>query len=132
MYRQSDNSIAALEDRCPHRQLPLSKGIRVGDDLQCGYHGMTFDCSGRCVRIPGQDNIPATAYVERYATVEKHNIVFIWMGDADKADLSKVFDMPQFHDAGWHAHQGDALHLKANYLNVAENLVDPALSLIHI
>ena len=67
MYRQSDNSIAALEDRCPHRQLPLSKGIRVGDDLQCGYHGMTFDCSGRCVRIPGQDNIPATAYVERYA-----------------------------------------------------------------
>lgn len=132
MYRQSDNSIAALEDRCPHRQLPLSKGIRVGDDLQCGYHGMTFDCSGRCVRIPGQDSIPATAYVERYATVEKHNIVFIWMGDADKADLSKVFDMPQFHDAGWHAHQGDALHLKANYLNVAENLVDPAhVSFVH-
>lgn len=132
MYRQSDNSIAALEDRCPHRQLPLSKGIRVGDDLQCGYHGMTFDCSGRCVRIPGQDNIPSTAYVERYATVEKHNIVFVWMGDAGKADLSKVFDMPQFHDAAWHAHQGDALHLKANYLNVAENLVDPAhVSFVH-
>lgn len=132
MYRQSDNSIAALEDRCPHRQLPLSHGKRVGDDIQCGYHGMTFDCSGSCVRIPGQDTIPKTAYVERYATVEKHDIVFVWMGDADKADLSTVFDMPQFHDAAWHAHQGDALHLKANYLNVAENLVDPAhVSFVH-
>ena len=40
--------------------------------------------------------------------------------------------MPQFYDAGWDAHQGDALHLKSNYLNVAENLVDPAhVSFVH-
>lgn len=132
VYRKSDNTITALEDRCPHRQLPLSHGKRIGDDIQCGYHGMTFDCSGSCVRIPGQDTIPKTAYVEHYATHEKHNIVFIWMGSPDKADVDKVFDMPQFHDASWHAHQGDALHLKANYLNVAENLVDPAhVSFVH-
>ena len=132
MYRTSDGTVVALEDRCPHRQLPLSMGKRLGDDIQCGYHGMTFNCSGACVRVPGQDNLPATAYVDAFSVVEKNNIVFVWMGDADKADEDQVFDMPEFSDRNWHAHQGDALHLQANYLNVAENLVDPAhVSFVH-
>jgi len=133
MYRTSTNLVVALEDRCPHRLLPLSKGKRIGDDIQCGYHGMTFDCSGACVRIPGQDNVPASAYVDTFPVVEKNNIVFVWMGDPEKADESLVFDMPELSaTSGWHAHQGDALHLRANYLNVAENLVDPAhVSFVH-
>ena len=47
MFRRSDGQIAALDDRCPHRLLPLSKGKRIGDTVQCGYHGLTFDCSGK-------------------------------------------------------------------------------------
>ncbi|CAN0490118.1 unnamed protein product, partial [Hapterophycus canaliculatus] len=40
--------------------------------------------------------------------------------------------LPQFSNNQWHAHQGDALHLQAHYLNVAENLVDPAhVSFVH-
>lgn len=132
MYRMSGGSVVALEDQCPHRLLPLSKGKRIGDDIQCGYHGMTFNCEGQCVRVPGQDNVPASAFVTNYAVHEKHNIVFIWMGDAKEADIDAIFDLPQFHSDQWHAHQGDALHLKSNYLNVAENLVDPAhVSFVH-
>jgi len=132
MYRTSQEKVIALQDRCPHRLLPLSKGKRLGDDIQCGYHGMTFDCSGACIRVPGQDNVPSSAYVDAYPVVEKNSIVFVWMGEPEKADPSLVFDLPQLNDSGWHAHQGDALHLKANYLNVAENLVDPAhVSFVH-
>ena len=131
-YRCEDGSVAIVEDRCPHRQLPLSKGQLVGDNVQCGYHGMTFNAQGRCVRIPGQDNIPSTAYVRTYPAHEKHNIVFVWMGDPDKANPDDIFDLPQFGNPLWHAHQGDALHLQAHYLNVAENLVDPAhVSFVH-
>ena len=54
MFRNSSSKVIALEDRCPHRMLPLSKGKLIGDDIQCGYHGMTFDWEGKCVRIPGQ------------------------------------------------------------------------------
>ncbi|TYC63069.1 aromatic ring-hydroxylating dioxygenase subunit alpha [Stappia sp. BW2] len=132
MYRTSDGSVAALEDRCPHRLLPLSRGKRIGDDIQCGYHGMTFDCSGKCVRIPGQSNLPASAYVEAFPVHERYDIVWIWMGDRDKADPDEIFDMPEFDDPAWAVHQGDALHLQSNYLNVAENLVDPAhVSFVH-
>ncbi|MFT5047546.1 MAG: phenylpropionate dioxygenase-like ring-hydroxylating dioxygenase large terminal subunit [Porticoccaceae bacterium] len=132
MYRLSDGSVVGLEDQCPHRLLPLSKGKRIGDDIQCGYHGMTFNCEGQCVRVPGQDNVPASAFVTNYAVHEKHNIVFIWMGDSKEAVTDDIFDLPQFHSDQWHAHQGDALHLKSHYLNVAENLVDPAhVSFVH-
>jgi phenylpropionate dioxygenase-like ring-hydroxylating dioxygenase large terminal subunit len=132
MFRKSDGSVVALEDRCPHRLLPLSKGKRIGDTVQCGYHGLTFDCSGKCVRVPGQSNLPASAYVEAFPIVEKNDIVWIWMGDKEKANADDVFDMPEFYDPSWHAHQGEALHLKSNYLNVAENLVDPAhVSFVH-
>ena len=35
-FRNSKGVVVAMEDRCPHRQLPLSKGKRLGDDIQCG------------------------------------------------------------------------------------------------
>ena len=124
--------LVVLEDRCPHRLLPLSKGKRLGDTIQCGYHGMTFDGAGRCVRIPGQDRIPATAHVTAYPIEERHDIVWIWMCGPAQADPARLFDMPEFSDPRWHAHQGEALHLKSNYLNVSENLVEPAhVSFVH-
>jgi len=132
MYRTSAGKVVALEDRCPHRFLPLSKGKRIDDNIQCGYHGMTFNCDGGCVRIPGQDNVPSTAYVRSFPVVQKNNIVFVWMGEPAKADEALIFDMPELSSPDWHVHQGDALHFKANYLNVAENLVDPAhVSFVH-
>ena len=131
-YRREDGSIAVLEDRCPHRQLPLSKGHVINDNIQCGYHGMTFNGEGKCVRIPGQENIPSTAFVPAYPVHEKNDIVFVWMGDPAKANVDDIFDLPQFSDGDWHGHQGDALHLQSHYLNVAENLVDPAhVSFVH-
>ena len=132
LFRQSDGKLVALEDRCPHRLLPLSKGKLVGDHVQCGYHGMTFDGTGKCVRIPAQDNLPPSAYVDSYPVEERHGIVWIWMGRKDNANSALIFDMAEFTDSSWHKHLGDALHIKANYLNVAENLVDPAhVSFVH-
>ena len=132
MFRDSDGAVRALEDRCPHRQLPLSRGKRIGDTIQCGYHGMTFDGAGQCVRIPGQDNIPKSAYVDAFPVEERHGIVWVWMGDPEQADRERVFDMPEFSDPDWHAHHGGHLHIRAHYLNVAENLVDPAhVSFVH-
>lgn len=131
-FRASDGELVALEDRCPHKLLPLSRGKRIGDTIQCGYHGMTFGRDGKCVRVPGQDNLPKSAYVEAFPVEERHGIVWVWMGDRHKADTSKIFDMPEFSDPNWHVHHGDGLHIRGHYLNVAENLVDPAhVSFVH-
>ena len=53
-YRLEDGTPVALEDRCAHRHLPLSMGTLVGDVLQCHYHGLRYDNTGTCVRVPGR------------------------------------------------------------------------------
>lgn len=132
LFRKIDGTVAALADRCPHRMLPLSMGRLVeGDAVQCGYHGLTFNSKGDCIRAPGQDNVP-NCQVHAYPVVEKNDIVWIWMGNPAQANPDEIFTLPEFADPAWHAHQGDALHLKSHYLNVAENLVDPAhVSFVH-
>lgn len=131
-FRGKAEQLFALEDRCPHRLLPLSKGKKIGNTIQCGYHGMTFDGEGTCVRVPGQDNTPERANVRAYPVVERHGIVWVWMGDETKANVDEIFAIPEMSDPAWHLHLGGHLHIKAHYLNVAENLVDPAhVSFVH-
>ena len=131
-YRTEAGQVVALTDECPHKRLPLSKGQLKGDAVQCGYHGMTFGCDGKCLRIPGQSNLPSSAWVRSYPLHEARGIVWIWMGAAEKADPALVFDMAEFDDPRWKPHYGDALQLESNYLPVADNLCDPAhVSFVH-
>src|ERR1700679_24144 len=52
VFFRTGAGIAALQDRCPHRFAPLSAGRFQGGTVRCGYHGLTFDGSGRCVHNP--------------------------------------------------------------------------------
>ncbi len=131
-YRTLDGVAVALEDVCPHRLAPLSMGTLKADAVECGYHGMTFGANGRCIRIPGQSMIPPGAKVSCYPVQERMGVAWIWMGDAELADPSLIYDLPQYHRHGWRAVQGDALRLKTHYLNLADNLCDPAhVSFVH-
>jgi vanillate O-demethylase monooxygenase subunit len=54
-WRGFDDVVTALENRCPHRELPLAMGIIEAGDVRCRYHGLRFGVDGRCNEIPGQD-----------------------------------------------------------------------------
>ena len=124
MYRTGDGTPIALEDRCPHRRLPLSMGKLVGDDvLQCHYHGLRFDRTGACVRVPGQDLIPATARIKSYPLIERHKWLWIWMGDPALADPAAIPDYHWFDDPNWGA-KSDYLHAKCNWQLINDNLLD--------
>ena len=47
LWRNENGEINVVEDRCPHRLLPLSQGLVRGNSLQCGYHGLAFDGTGK-------------------------------------------------------------------------------------
>ncbi|MEC8530457.1 MAG: Rieske 2Fe-2S domain-containing protein, partial [Pseudomonadota bacterium] len=70
LFRDSAGKAIALEDRCCHRQLPLSLGQVHGDHLQCGYHGLEFDATGKCVNVPGQSRVPPGAIIKSYPLLE--------------------------------------------------------------
>jgi phenylpropionate dioxygenase-like ring-hydroxylating dioxygenase large terminal subunit len=88
LYRIESGKPVALEDRCCHRNLPLSMGKREGDGIRCGYHGLKFDAAGNCIEIPGQKEIPPGTKVKAYPLVEKWHFIWIWMGDPAQCDES--------------------------------------------
>lgn len=73
--------VVGVEDRCPHRNLPLSMGTVVDQALQCQYHGLRFAADGRCVHVPGQARVPAKCGVRTYRVVEQERIVWVWLAD---------------------------------------------------
>jgi vanillate monooxygenase len=122
-WRREDGTPAALEDRCCHRHMPLSHGKLRGSDVECLYHGLVYDGSGACIRIPSQKAIPPSARVRSYPVVERYHWVWIWMGDPALADPNLIEDFHWMDDPDWRA-RGERLELKGNYLLIVENLLD--------
>lgn len=123
LYRNAEGGVVALEDRCCHRHAPLSMGRVRGSNVECKYHGLQFDPSGKCVHIPWQETIPPSARVRSYPVVEKYHWVWIWMGEPALADESLIEDFHWMDDPDWRF-RGERLHVEGNYLLLVENLVD--------
>jgi len=127
LYRKADGTPVALEDRCCHRNLPLSMGKVQGDNVRCGYHGLVFGPNGKVVAIPGQTTIPPGAQVKSYPLVEKWRWLWIWMGDPAKADPSLIPDWYYMDHPDWIVAPGNAgkpLYVKCNYELNNDNVLD--------
>lgn len=123
-FRDASGKVCAVEDRCCHRGAALTDGRVTEKGLQCGYHGLVFDGTGKCVEIPGQDTIPPAAKIKHYPVVERQEFIWIWMGDPRLADESMIIDWPYHDDAKTYPHRKAVLPLKANYLMMIDNLMD--------
>ena len=123
IFRKENGGVVALEDRCVHRQAPLSRGEVVGDLLQCAYHGLCFDGSGNCVRVPSQKVIPPNARIRHYPAIERHGLIFIWMGLTDEPDIEALYIFPWDEDENWHETHIH-LHAHFSYLLLVDNLMD--------
>jgi phenylpropionate dioxygenase-like ring-hydroxylating dioxygenase large terminal subunit len=122
-YRTEGGQPVALADRCPHRQLPLSRGRLLQDTVECGYHGLAFGTSGQCIRIPQQDHVPPRLRVDAYPLRERLGFVWIWLGDPARADETLIPDHHWMGRAGWASVTG-TLHVKARAQLMNENLLD--------
>jgi phenylpropionate dioxygenase-like ring-hydroxylating dioxygenase large terminal subunit len=123
MFRKTDGTVAALEDACWHRLLPLSMGRLEGDEVTCGYHGLVYNAQGRCTHMPSQETLNPSACVRSYPLVEKHRFVWIWPGDPAQADPALVPDMHWNDDPAW-AGDGKLITVKCDYRLVVDNLMD--------
>jgi len=124
LWRNADASIAALEDRCCHREMPLAGGALEAGTIRCPYHGLRFGADGRCVEIPGQEHIAASVHVRRYPAVERYGWVWVWPGDAGKADPALIPEMQVRNDHPDWTSAGGTTHMQGNYLLVNDNLLD--------
>lgn len=121
--RTATGTLFALEDRCPHRQAPLSQGRIVGEGIVCPYHGWTFGPTGRCVAVPGLAPaacLPA-AGARAVALRELDGMVWVRLaaeGDAEPPAL--ITSLPSGSRRFlWQTNWG------ANVVDAIENFLDP-------
>jgi phenylpropionate dioxygenase-like ring-hydroxylating dioxygenase large terminal subunit len=122
LFRDSLGKVSALQDRCPHRFAPLHLGTLMGDIIQCGYHGLRFNGLGECVHNP-HGVIPKAARVATYPVVERHSLIWIWLGTAEKADAALIPDF-SFQDADKAFVGKDYLAVRSSYLLEVDNILD--------
>jgi vanillate O-demethylase monooxygenase subunit len=121
---RAGGAAAALEDRCCHRELPLSCGTLEGPGIRCGYHGLLFSADGQCAEIPGQVQIPAKARVRAYPLQERNHILWIWMGRTPESQPTEPAPEHPWHDDPQYQFKGDVYPYKAPYQLIHDNLLD--------
>lgn len=126
LYRTESGEPAALFGLCPHRLYPLIKGELIGDAIKCGYHGITFDKSGKCTSVPSQDEIPSRFATRRFPVIEKGPLIWIWMGEESSADVAKIPDTESvgIGNTAWRFDKVNLYYLNARYQILIDNLMD--------
>lgn len=61
VFRNSEDEVFALLDRCPHKGGPLSQGIVFGTSVACPLHNWTIGLDDGCARAPDEGCTPRFA-----------------------------------------------------------------------
>ena len=61
VFRNAEDQVFALLDRCPHKGGPLSQGIVLGDSVACPLHNWTIGLADGCARAPDAGCTPRFA-----------------------------------------------------------------------
>lgn len=124
LYR-SDDTIVAAEDRCPHRNAPLSAGRVEAGRLRCPYHGWCFDGAGRCVEAPGlADEQALQVSLRRWNAAEAGG--WIWVAPAGSPDvptLKQTLHRPAIDRAVYRGFSIES-DVEADLADALENLLD--------
>lgn len=126
LYRREDGTAVAVGGRCPHRHYPLGASSLRGDDVVCGYHGISFGPDGRCTGIPAQAVVPGAYRIPTYPLIEHGMWLWIWPGDAALADPALLPDLDEigYSAAGMVAEPFYTHEVACRYQLLNDNLLD--------
>lgn len=98
-WRDSAGRPCVAYDRCPHRNARLTMGRVLDGQLQCAFHGLRFDGSGRCVLIPWEppdSKLLADLQIPACPAGEIGGYVWAYIGDVERFPPPRLIDeVPQ-------------------------------------
>lgn len=121
-FRGENDVVAAVEDFCPHRGTPLSLGFVRDGLLVCGYHGLVMGCDGKCESMPGQ-RVKGFPSIRAFPVEERHGFIWVWTGEADKADKDLIPALHWANNPEW-AYGGGMYHINCDFRLMIDNLMD--------
>lgn len=96
-WRDENNEVHCIFDRCCHRGASLSMGKLIDHHVQCPFHGFQYDTSGKVVHIPAngkQSKVPDHFKVNDYLVREAYGFIWLWYSD----ERINVPEIPFFED----------------------------------
>ena len=123
MYRDEDDQVVILQNRCAHRSFPLARSNLEEGGIRCRYHGIKYDHDGNIIDVPCQDKCPKTK-IKKYITHETGPIVWIWMGEDENANKEDIPELPVHEMDKWTHVVGQYNYMEGSYMLLHENLCD--------
>ncbi|WP_097943790.1 aromatic ring-hydroxylating oxygenase subunit alpha [Streptomyces sp. ms115] len=132
LYRARSGAVHALEDRCAHRQVPLSMGVVDGETLRCCYHAWAYRGDGRISQIPylAKGDARPPRGVRAYPVREAYGLVFVFPGDPEKAAVTPLPDVPAFASPRYRT-MTFSRTVRCHYSFLHENLLDMNHQFLH-
>ncbi|MGW6718727.1 Rieske 2Fe-2S domain-containing protein [Streptomyces sp. NPDC054995] len=132
LYRARSGAVHALEDRCAHRQVPLSMGVVDGETLRCCYHAWAYRGDGRISQIPylAKGDARPPRGVRAYPVREAYGLVFVFPGDPEKAAATPLPDVPAFASPAYRT-MTFSRTVRCHYSFLHENLLDMNHQFLH-
>jgi phenylpropionate dioxygenase-like ring-hydroxylating dioxygenase large terminal subunit len=127
-WRDGTGAVHAVADRCCHRGASLSCGELVDGQIECPFHGLLYDGSGRVTRIPANGRAAPVAdryRVRSYPVREKFGFVWLWWGeeDEDPASLPEIRFFKDLDGKEW-TWSTFVDHWPVHYSRAIENQLD--------
>ncbi len=123
VFRDSQGQIQALENRCPHRNVKLSHGQVIENQIECAYHGWQFNPKGECVQVPylAENKKLPRCKIRQYPVQELNG--FIWLFPGEQPHQIEPMGVPEWDDLNFIA-TVSVIHCQAHYSFLVENLMD--------
>src|SRR6266850_2081217 len=101
LFRDEKGNPAALEDRCAHRNLELSRGRTIDGCIECQYHGWRYDGAGALRVVPslGKNACLPNHRVRSFPAVEQNGFIWVFLGAAVPQALP--FHFPHYGEDSW-------------------------------
>jgi phenylpropionate dioxygenase-like ring-hydroxylating dioxygenase large terminal subunit len=123
LWRDQENRVCCISDTCCHRGASLACGRIVGGDLECPFHGFTYDSTGSVTAVPANGKaspVPETMKVKSYRTFEGYGFIWMWWGDEDKI-REEPFFFQELKDFSYSTFKD---HWNVHYSRAIENQLD--------
>jgi hypothetical protein len=132
VFRGQDGRVRAVENRCAHRQLPLTEGAVVDCRLVCPYHGWSYDGDGKA-------NIPHDLFGHKEPNLripsvpvrERYGLIFIFPGDPQRAEFRDVPVIPELEGANPWPHAIVQFDCHGHHSMLLDNVSDFTHGFLH-
>ena len=133
LFRATDGSFHAIENRCAHRQLKLSLGNVHGCRLVCVYHGWEYGGEGRDLGTPYDPSgrsFPQFT-LRTYPVKVRYGLIWLFPGDPDRAEKRGIPDIPELEGSGRWACVPLCFTWSAHHSMVIDNVSDFTHAYLH-